>query len=154
MWLELPNLWIALINALGIPAVHLAIAWWSTQLPAQMFDSSPCPQNSSKIYERLFLIRRWKHLLPDGSSWMKGFAKGTLKSTDHDYLKAYISETRRGEFSHWVQWLAISLFIIWTPPPYHFLILFYATLANLPCILNLRYTRIRLSRVLSKSHHH
>jgi hypothetical protein len=44
--------------------------------------------------------------------------------------------------------VAVSAFIIWTPFPYALIILFYAALSNLPCILNLRFTRARLVSVL------
>ena len=81
---------------------------------------------------------------------MNGFPKGSLQSTDTAYLQRFMLETRRGELSHWLQWFIISAFITWNPFPANLVILTYAALANLPCILNLRYTRIRMAHVLDK----
>ena len=159
MWIELPNFWIAVINIIGIPLCHLAIAWASTYLPAGMFvrplppkrahDSAGC---ENFFHEKLFLVRYWKNLLPDAAPWFKGFAKGKLESTDHDYLQTFVCETRRGELSHWIQILVISLFIIWTPSPASSIIIIYAILANAPCIINLRYTRLRIIALIHKKY--
>lgn len=146
MWIELSNTWILVINVTGIPLCHLLIAWLSTCLPASMF-ARPLPENPRPPgpgYERIWRVRQWKHLLPDAAPWFKGFAKGSLQSTDQRYLETFALETRRGEFSHWVQILCISLFIIWTPQPASFIIVTYAIASNAPCIINLRYTRLRI----------
>jgi len=154
MWIELPNLWIALFNTLGIPIVHLAIAWWSHRRAVSGFDPGslffrPQPwETAGVIYRKVFLVPKWKGALPDAASWVSGFAKAKLKSREPEYLRRFIIETCRGEQSHWVQMVAVSAFIIWTPFPYALIILFYAALSNLPCILNLRFTRARLVSVL------
>jgi glycosyl-4,4'-diaponeurosporenoate acyltransferase len=156
MWLELPNIYIVVINVIGIPAAHLLIAWWSTRLPSPWFQCS-IPNSAEKphrVYEDIFLIRRWKKYLPDAAPWLKGFPKGQLKSSDPDYLRAFILETRRGEFSHWIQLVVISAFILWNPYPANYIIVTYALLSNMPCILNLRYTRKRMLYVLLKKTSH
>ena len=123
MFLELPPLWIVLLNVIGIPSVHLLIAWWSTRLPAQRFQTnsflyqSRAWENDGKTYERLFRVRQWKDRIPDGASWFSGFAKNSLQSRDSEYLKEFQVETCRGEFSHWIQMLVISFFIILEPLP-------------------------------------
>lgn len=159
MWLELPNLWIALINIIGIPTIHLVTAWFSTLLPRKLFNSSTDlpvnrPIKPNQIYQKLFLIRQWKKFLPDAAPWFKGFSKKSIRSVDPQYLNTFIIETRRGEFSHWLQLMLITTFIIWTPPPAHYIIVSYAILSNLPCILNLRYTRQRMLHYLRKKSNH
>lgn len=146
MWIELPNLWIALLNGIGIPAAHLLIAWGSTRIPFALFRTSrgPLPGDSVRIYERLFLVRRWKDLLPDAAPWFGGMPKARLQSADTTYLDTFAAETRRGEFSHWLQMLVISAFILWTPFPAALVIIGWAILSNLPCILSLRHTRLRI----------
>ncbi|MBT7958723.1 MAG: hypothetical protein HN759_05250 [Akkermansiaceae bacterium] len=154
MWTDLSNTWIIIANIVGIPVAHILLSWGCTQLQATRFEK-PLPVNPQKphpIYEKIFLIRNWKHLLPDAAPWMNGFPKGSLESTDPDYLREFILETRRGELAHWLQWILISAFIIWNPYPANLVILFYAAFANLPCILNLRYTRLRLIRLLIACH--
>lgn len=156
MLLDLPNLWIALLNIIGIPVVHLALAWLATALPASRFaDDSKFyrfteMEKSGWLYHRVFFIRKWKHFLPDGAPWFKGFPKGNLYSVETDYLQKFVVETRRGEWSHWIQLIIIIGFTIWTPMPSAIVIVAYSLLVNLPCILNLRYTRMRLIRVLDK----
>lgn len=152
MWIELPPLWIALINALGIPATHLAIAKWSQTRPASTFQPTSFPyrtlpfEKSGKFYTHILHIRTWKNRLPDGAAWLGGFAKAKLTSTKPEYLQNFIRETCRGEQSHWLQLFAICLFILWTPYPAALVIPSWAILSNLPCILNLRHTRHRLSK--------
>lgn len=152
MLADIPLVWIALINSLGIPLTHLAIAWLTTQLPQAWFTKEPLKlqDGNTTIYENLFFVRSWKHLLPDAAPWFKGFPKGSLQSKDPAYLKKFIAETRRGEFSHWLQILAISSFVVINPWPATLIIVIYALLSNMPCIINLRYTRIRMLRVLKK----
>lgn len=157
MWIELPNLWIATINCLGIPTAHLLIAWLSTLLPSGTFRPegflfrTRSWERGGFLYERVFHVRRWKHHLPDAAPWFKGFAKGRLSSTDPDYLRTFITEACRGELSHWLQVIAISSFVIITPYPASLIIIAYSLVSNLPCIINLRHTRIRLKAVFEKS---
>lgn len=152
MILELSNLQIILLNCLGIPIAHMGISWICENLPRSLFEKSEnqSPPGSSNIYRRVFFIHRWKHLLPDAAPWLSGFPKATLASTEPDYLKTFIAETRRGELAHWLQWIVISTFIIWNPFPANLVILVYALFMNLPCILNLRHTRHRMIRLLLK----
>ena len=152
MWLEFSNLTIVLLNCLGIPAVHLAIALLCEQLSDHHFvrffpSAAPKP---NKFYEKYLFIRRWKHLLPDGAPWFDGFPKKKLKSTEPDYLRKFILETRRGEFSHWIQWILITGFIAWNPFPANLVIIAYAFASNVPCLVNLRHTRQRLLPALIK----
>lgn len=152
MWLEFSNLTITLLNCLGIPAVHLAIAWLCEQFSDRHFIRkfpavAPKPTD---FYEKYLFIRRWKHLLPDGAPWFDGFPKKNLQSTEPEYLCKFILETRRGEFSHWIQWILITGFIAWNPFPANLIIIAYAFTSNIPCLVNLRHTRRRLLPVLMK----
>ena len=157
MWIELPNIWIAVINILGTPLCHLGIAWLSTCLPASLFQkespSASLPvKKSNFLYEKILLVRLWKHLLPDAAPWFKGFPKGSLESTDRAYLESFVSETRRGEYSHWLQTIMIILFVVWTPYPACIIIIIYAIFSNAPCIINLRYTRLRILSLIDKKY--
>ena len=153
MWIELPNLWIILLNVIGVPLAHLTLAWISTILPTRYFTSTKNHSLSNleiRSHHHLFHTRSWKHLLPDAAPFLGGFAKAKLTSTSPSYLLRFIAETKRGEFSHWAQLLVITCFVAWNPWPANAIIVCYAVLSNLPCILNLRYTRDRLVRVLDK----
>lgn len=153
MWIELSNLWIILLNVVGIPSAHLAFAILATRLPASLFSgmrNQPASRLEMQLHDQLFLTRKWKYLLPDAAPWLGGVAKGKLTDTSPEYLHSFIAETRRGELSHWAQALVIFSFIAWNPWPANLVIASYAMLSNFPCILNLRFTRARLTRVLDK----
>jgi len=155
MWLELPNIWIAIINTLGIPATHFALAWASTTIPQKLFqrehEATKNPRRIQQfLLERLFFVRSWKKLLPDAAPMFDGFPKASLTSTDPDYLREFIAETRRGEFSHWLQMLLISMFIIWTPWPGNIIVILWAIISNLPCMINQRYIRQRMRLLLHR----
>lgn len=155
MWLELSNLWIVILNALGIPAIHLGISWWFTKLDRDRFhpDSWLYRERSweagGRIYQTLFQIRRWKHLLPDAAPWFDGFAKGKLGDKNPVYLRAFIAETCRGEAAHYAQIPGILLTLIWNPWPVAAIVMIvYAFASNLPCLLLQRFTRARLRGLL------
>lgn len=150
MFLELSSTQIILANCLGIPLAHMGISWACELLPRSLFEKAlpDSADRSGFLYRRVFFIHRWKHLLPDAAPWVSGFPKAKLSSADPCYLRTFVAETRRGELAHWLQWIVISSFIIWNPFPAILIILTYAVILNLPCILNLRHTRRRLIHLL------
>lgn len=156
MIFDLPNILIVILNVLGIPITHFAIAWLTTQLPdyyfqiKQPFNSKEFSNPINPIYEKVLFIRLWKDKLPDAGPWLKGFSKGTLQLTSTVYLSKFIEETRRGELSHWLQLLFICSFITWNPWPANVVIILYSLLSNLPCIFNQRFTRQRMLKILHK----
>ncbi|MEM1441470.1 MAG: hypothetical protein AAGF67_03955 [Verrucomicrobiota bacterium] len=156
MLLDLSNLWIVILNVIGIPAIHLGISWIYTQMSRDSFNpDSPIFRHRSwedrgQIYQRLFRIRRWKHLLPDAAPWFDGFAKGKLSDKDPAYLRAFIAETCRGEAAHYAQIPGIILTLIWNPWPVAAIVMIvYAFLSNIPCVLLQRFTRARLRDFLA-----
>ena len=155
MWLDLPNFWIVICNLLAIPAIHLGISWWFTKLDRGCFDPDAWLyrerswEEGGKVYQNLFRIRRWKHLLPDAAPWFAGFAKGRLGDKDRAHLHVFLVETCRGEAAHWAQIPGILLTLTWNPWPVAAAVMAaYAILSNLPCLLLQRFTRARLRRVL------
>jgi len=156
MWIELPAISIVLLNVLGIPSVHLLLSWGVTHLSASRFRPegllyrSRAFEAGGRFYERVFLLRRWKGLLPDAAPWFSGFSKKSLLSTDPAYLARFRVETCRGEFAHWAQLCVISSFVLWNPFPANVVIILYAVISNLPCIITQRHTRLRLGRVIER----
>lgn len=152
MWIELSPWVIVALNVLGIPLVHIAISWWSLRLPLADFQPNnffyQIRSGEVACYERLFRVRSWKDRLPDAGPWFSGFSKSTLQQRSRSYLTEFSLETCRGEFAHWIQLLLISLFIVWNPFPANLVIVGYAILSNLPCLISQRHTRGRLRRVL------
>ena len=157
MWVELPNLWIAIANIIGVPVIHFFLSWLFTKMPRGAFDPESFLfrnrvwEDGGKFYQKWFRMRQWKSLLPDAAPWFDGFSKGQLRTNDPQYLREFIAETCRGEAAHYAQIPGLLLTLIWNPWPVAAIIMiFYAFLSNLPCILLQRFTRARMRRVLGE----
>jgi len=152
MLIELPVVWIVVLNCAGWPLIQLGLAWAFTRMPARWFHAPRPLAGESWLYREVFHVRRWKDRLPDAAGWFGGgFAKRSLKSTDPDYLRRFIAETWRGELCHWCALAFVPVFFLWNPPWADAVILIYALTANLPCILTQRHNRIRMLRVNSRA---
>ena len=142
-------------NAVAWPVIQLGLARAGERIPARWLNQDRAlfriraGESDGRLYERLFRIRRWKDLLPDGTRITgSGFSKSRLSRRDRAYLTTFREKACRGELVHLAALLATPLFLLWNPQwvmPVHAA---YALLANLPCILVQRYNRARLARVL------
>jgi glycosyl-4,4'-diaponeurosporenoate acyltransferase len=146
-----------LVNVLGWLVVHLGVAWAVTQLDARRFDPRAWlfrergRERAGQLYQRLFRIEAWKRLLPDGAAlFRRGFRKKRLGNRSPEYLARFRVETCRSELAHWIVVGFAPLFFLWNSPAVGLLMIAYALLANLPCILTQRYNRCRLNRVLAR----
>lgn len=108
-------------------------------------------EKEGRIYEKIFLIKRWKKLLPDGAAtFKKGFRKKKLNATSKEYFSEFILESCRAEATHIPPIFLSFLFGLYNPPQIVLIMLIFAIIVNLPCILAQRYNRIRLSRIVRK----
>lgn len=143
------------LNTLAWVTIQLTLAWSFTRMPAAWFNTSKVYswETDGRIYERYARVKAWKARLPDGASWFAGgISKRNLGGRSPAVLQQFVTESIRGEFTHWSAIIATPLFLIWNPLwalPFH---LAYALLANLPCIIAQRYNRARLVRVLKGDH--
>ncbi|MDX1286122.1 MAG: hypothetical protein R3182_13965, partial [Draconibacterium sp.] len=102
-------------------------------------------EKNGMIYRKVFKIHLWKHWLPDGAKAQKnGFRKKSLNNLDKEYLEKFLVETCRAEMLHLLQILPFWIFGFWCPPFVIWIMLGYALLVNLPCILAQRYNRPRI----------
>lgn len=153
MLIELPIVWIIVLNVGGWLAIQLGLAWAFTKTPIHWFKpAGPFSwERNGRFYERMFSVRSWKNRLPDAAPWFGGgFAKGMLTDTRPDYLDRFIRETWRGELCHWTAIACAPVFFLWNPWWGDLIIVAYALAANLPCILVQRYNRARLQTVLAR----
>jgi glycosyl-4,4'-diaponeurosporenoate acyltransferase len=151
--IELPIVWIIVLNVAGWLAIQLGFAWVFTKMPVTWFDPGSVFEweRDGRFCERMFRIKDWKDRLPDAAHWFGGgFAKGTLAATNRDYLQRFVCETWRGELCHWTATACTPVFFLWNPWWGDLLIVAYALAANLPCILAQRYNRARFQRVLAR----
>jgi len=106
-------------------------------------------ERSGRLYERFFGIKKWKGWLPDcGDFFGPGFKKKHLQSRDPGYLAQFSRETCRAELAHWMTMAGVPVFLIWNEWWVEPIMIGYAFLANLPCILVQRFNRARLLRIL------
>ncbi|MEO8736483.1 MAG: hypothetical protein ABI380_08065 [Edaphobacter sp.] len=140
------NVAVLTVNIIAWPIIQLSIARISLRMPERYFESKRRPSHFEMrevtFYLRILRIRRWKHLLPDGASWISGtFSKGRIASHDPDYLLRFALEARRGEIAHWCMLFCFPFFYLWNPPWASIVMTIYAIVANLPCIIVQRYNR-------------
>jgi len=145
------------VDTLAWLVVHLGVAWAVTQLDARRFDPTArlfrerAFERGGLSYQRVFRIESWKRLLPDGARlFHRGFRKKRLASRSPEYLARFRVETCRSELAHWLVAACAPLFFLWNSVGVGCVMLAYAVLANLPCILAQRYNRCRLNRVLAR----
>ena len=157
MLVQLSPLATVVVDTLAWLAVHLGVAWAVTQLEARRFDPRAwlfrerALERGGQAYQRLFRIEAWKRLLPDGARlFRRGFRKKRLGSRSPEHLARFRVETCRSELAHWVVVACAPLFFLWNSPGVGLVMIGYAVLANLPCILTQRYNRCRLTRVLAR----
>lgn len=120
--------------------------------PARFFWRSHAFERGGHIYERVFHIRSWKHLLPDGGGvWKKrSYKKKSLTDFSEQNLKRFLIETSRGELVHWLGIFPFWVFGLFAPPAVIWIMLCYALLVNLPCIIAQRYNRPRVYALYQK----
>jgi glycosyl-4,4'-diaponeurosporenoate acyltransferase len=151
--IELPTAWELVLNIGLWPVIQLALAVLFTNWPLKAFSDKLVRASpwSERFYERVLLIRIWKDRLPDGARWLGGgFTKGRLSGSNPDYIRQFIRSTRAGEMCHEAAIAFTPLFFIWNPWWADAVMVAYALVANLPCILVQRYNRGRLSRLLRR----
>jgi len=157
MLIELSIPVVIVLNITAWVVIQLGLAWAFTQMDASRFNQDGFLartrhwERKGRVYARLFGIKRWKELLPDGASWFScGVAKARLQGKSEDVLGQFARETWRGELVHWLALLALPVFCLWNPWWAVAVNAAYAVAANLPCILVQRYNRARLNRVLTR----
>lgn len=155
MALPLPtSLWI-LVDFVAWIFVHAAVGYLVHRLPAARFASDNLLtrgrafENEGRIYQRLTRVKRWKAWLPEaGDAFRGGFDKRRLGGAGEANLERYMQETRRAETGHWITLVIAPLFFAWNPPRAGVVMIVYALVINVPCIVALRYNRLRLERII------
>lgn len=149
------HFWLIFINVSGWIVIHLGISFLCSKIPVTNFNIKNWIyrirkiENSGLFYVNYFRIKKWKDLLPDGASIFRGgFKKRKLKNFSYEYLNEFSLETCRAELTHWLQILPAPLFFLWNVWWAGIIIIIYALLLNMPCILLQRYNRARLANVL------
>ena len=108
-------------------------------------------EQNGEVYQSLFRIKSWKRRLPDaGRFFGQDAAKRILASTESAYLERFVLETRRAEWTHWMQLFPVFVFFLFNEWPIGMFMVVYACCVNLPCMMAQRYNRPRIQRILHK----
>ncbi|MFT9056629.1 MAG: hypothetical protein ABF449_08380 [Ethanoligenens sp.] len=154
----LPENWTILLCFIVWPLIQVAAALLCQNLPDRIFSPTSFLfrphrfEKHGRIYDRIFRVSRWKHLLPDGGMvWKKrGFKKKHLDNFSEENLIRFLIESARGELTHWLAIFPFWVFWFFTPPNVPWMMLAYALIVNLPCIIAQRYNRPRVQRLLHR----
>ncbi|MFW5785746.1 MAG: hypothetical protein ACOCYC_00760 [bacterium] len=136
--------------------IHIGSGYLAHRLPLRLFlrEGQLCRTRrwelDGAVYRRV-LVHRWKDAVPEaGSFFSGGFSKRALAGRDAGYLRRFISETCRAEFSHWLAAAAGATFFAWNPWYVGVIMLGYGVATNLPFIIVQRYNRARLRAFLDR----
>ena len=141
--------------------IHIGCTILSLKLPDSVFENDRWIYTTRKwerggaIWQQIFRVRRWKNYLPDGAAvfsrgvFSKGFRKKYMQSRDKAYFQTFVRESRRAELTHWMIMLPAPFFFLWNPFEIGWIMIFYAILANGPCIIAQRYNRPRFTRIMA-----
>ncbi len=156
MLIEFNHFWMIFLNFTLWPVFQILTALICLRIPLKFFSPERKILKIRKFekagifYEKYFFIKKWKGRLPDGSKLFgRGFVKKNLSEKNHGYLSVFIYETGRAEYTHLFAMLPAPVFFIWNPWWAGIIMIFYAVIINVPCILAQRYNRARLENVLS-----
>lgn len=139
------------------PTFQLGSALWALKIKDSNFhfDSfffkTHRWENKGLIYERLFLVQKWKKHLPDGGGAFKnGYRKKHLSDFSKPSFEKFLAESCRAEFSHWLAIIPFFVFGFFCPPIVILYMFIYAVLINLPCIIVQRYNRPRIAKLCER----
>lgn len=154
--LFLPDWLMLILYIVAWPLFQVSIAMIGNKVDDSKFDPNSFWlktrrwEDDGLFYKHVLKITKWKSYLPDGAKTHKGgFTKSNLKNIDSEYLNAFIAETGRAEIFHWLQILPFWVFGLIGPFFVVWIMLGYALLVNIPCIIAQRYNRPRLLRLLN-----
>ncbi len=153
MIFHLPSVWTIALDFIVWLVIHLGVSISVARIKPDAFDRESWLyrgrswEREGKVYKAFLGVRKWKRVLPDGAAVFKsGFRKKHLRNQDAVYIHRFITETCRAELAHWVIFVFAFPFFIWNDWWVGMIMVAYALIANMPCIIAQRYNRARLRR--------
>ncbi|MBF0748856.1 glycosyl-4,4'-diaponeurosporenoate acyltransferase [Mammaliicoccus lentus] len=115
-----------------------------------LFKSWPI-ESEGRLWEKLFKVKSWKKLLPDGHKMNHAIkSKKTIEKLESEqYINDFILETRRAEFIHLLSMLPALVFLK-SSRKVKLINIVYAIVSNVPIIIVQRYNRPKLERFYYK----
>lgn len=158
MIFHLSSLWTIAIDIIVWFCIHLGVSVSISMKEQGTFNPESWLyrdrdwEKSGRIYEVILKIKGWKRFLPDGAAVSRnGFRKKKLQNWDVAYIQRFIIETCRAELTHWIIFAFSVIFFIWNVWWVGIIMIAYAFIVNIPCVIAQRYNRIRLKKLLIAS---
>ncbi len=138
------------------PLFQVGISIACLKIKDQKFNYNKFPyktykwEKEGKIYDKIFKVSRWKKFLPDGGAIMKGgYKKKNITDFSRENFQKFVIESCRAELSHLLAIFPFWVFGLFAPIEVIYIMLAYALLVNLPCIITQRYNRPRFIRLIN-----
>ena len=155
---HLPSIWTILLCFIVWPVIQYSAAFFCLNIPDRIFRTNSIFfrthsfEREGRIYDQIFRVSSWKHLLPEGSIAPKQrrYEKKHLTDFTEENLNRFLLESARAELTHWLAIIPFWLFGLFVPAKVVGYMLIYALLVNLPCIIAQRYNRPRVQRLLNR----
>lgn len=129
----------------GIVAAQFPHTWFARTLPM--------PSARFSRFARRLGVDRWRRALPDAGGWFGDARKDAY--VRRDQLERFVAESRRAEMVHWCALAALPVLLVWAAlavaPWAIAALLVVAVVANIPCVIALRYNRDRAIGVLRRT---
>lgn len=139
--------WVIFHLGIGFSCSKIPLKWLN---PDSKFFQTHKWEREGRIYQKLFHVRSWKHLIPNGSGLYKdGFSLKNLTTSDPKYLIRWLKETIRSEICHWLMVVPGFLFFLWNDVILGWVMVAYAFLNNLPVIFVQRFNRPRIRKLIA-----
>jgi len=155
MVVHLPWPWVVVLDAVAWAGWSALAGWWTgrwtaARVPAAAVDGPllrlrPFEEGGS-WYQRRLLVKTWKDWLPEAGRAFGGRSKRHLPPGGEGGLPRFLAECRRAERTHWLILAATPVFALWNPLGLLVGMVGFALVANVPCLVVLRYNRARLLR--------
>jgi hypothetical protein len=136
---------------------QLGAGWLCFRKPDDFFNKDTFLYRTRKwerdglFYEQWFRIKKWKKYLPDGGGFFNGgYTKRHIVDFSVENLQQYLIESRRAELTHWLGIFPFWIFGLFAPFHVIWIMLVYALVVNVPCIIAQRYNRPRIMKLLTK----
>ncbi len=153
---QLSHFWIIFLDIFVWLIIHLGVSYLCSLIPISYFEKdmwwykTRSWERDGMFYQKPLRIKVWRKVIPDGGSMFKGgFPKKNLECGDAGYLKTFLNETKRAELTHWLAIVPVPVFFLWNIWWVGLIMIGYALIANLPCIMLQRFNRARIIRVLT-----
>ena len=148
-------IWIIFWNIIAWGFFHFAISDICFRIPLSYFHKDLVWfriagwEDKGRVWQRLFLVKKWKKYLIDGSSIVKkSYNKSYLHGMNKHDLAVFAAETKRAELTHWLLMVPAPVFFLWNPIWAGWIMIVYAFFVNFPFIITQRYNRGRIEAII------